>query len=194
LETHRLHPDQLLRPGLWFGLLMILLGVLIAGIWRGDDLPRSWYPTDTNIPAEIALGLAAGTGSAILVGILTQTLPMLRGLLDKILAIIQLENVTLWHALAFGLLAGIPEEILFRGGLQPTLGLILTALLFGLVHAITPLYILYAALAGLGLGGLAEWRGDLWAATAAHFAYDAGLFMVIRWQLQRRELSAPENV
>jgi hypothetical protein len=175
-------------------MLMILSGVLIAGVWRGDDLPGSWYPGDKNIPIEIVLGLVAGVISAVIVSILTQTLPRLRGLLDKILAIIQLENVTLWHALAFGLLAGIPEEILFRGGLQPTLGLILTALLFGIVHAITPLYILYAGLAGLGLGGLAEWRGDLWAATAAHFAYDAGLFIIIRWQLDHKELSAAENV
>ncbi|WP_051378802.1 CPBP family intramembrane glutamic endopeptidase [Derxia gummosa] len=68
------------------------------------------------------------------------------------------------------------EETLFRGGLQaalarrlgPMRGLLLAALVFGLVHAAGgPLLVVLAALAGLGYG-LAWQRGGLAAAMLAH--------------------------
>ncbi len=57
-------------------------------------------------------------------------------------------------------IAGFSEELLFRGLLQPWLerswglagGLIGSSILFGLVHALTPLYAILAALISLYLG------------------------------------------
>jgi uncharacterized protein len=57
-------------------------------------------------------------------------------------------------------IAGISEEILFRGVMQPwleaswgiTAGLIGSNIIFGLVHAVTPLYALLATLVGIYLG------------------------------------------
>jgi membrane protease YdiL (CAAX protease family) len=59
-----------------------------------------------------------------------------------------------------GFLAGITEECLFRGVIQPwleqdwgwALGLIFSNLIFALLHWITPLYALLAGIAGLYLG------------------------------------------
>jgi hypothetical protein len=85
----------------------------------------------------------------------------------------------LWHPLLFGVVAGLPEEFFFRGALQPQIGLLLTALLFGALHAINRAYFIYATLAGLVLGALVAWRGDLWAATIAHGVYDALLFAAL---------------
>ncbi|KJV05726.1 CPBP family intramembrane glutamic endopeptidase, partial [Methylocucumis oryzae] len=61
------------------------------------------------------------------------------------------------HLLLLGAIAGFAEELLFRGVLEPWLasnfgyiaGLLLSNLLFGLVHAVTPLYALLAGLVGL---------------------------------------------
>lgn len=61
------------------------------------------------------------------------------------------------HLLLLGAIAGFSEELLFRGVLEPwlasnlgyTAGLLLSNLLFGLVHAVTPLYALLAGLVGL---------------------------------------------
>lgn len=178
----RLHPNHLLLPAVLFGLGMVLLGALLTGVLRGQDLNQSWYPARPDILAELSLGVGLGLLGVGVVDVLGAFVPPLRRLMDKITQVLDFATIRPWHALVFGLLASIPEEILFRGSLQPITGLLLAALLFGVAHAITPLYMLYAACAGLFLGGLSAWRGDLWAATAAHAAYDAALF----WLIARR--------
>lgn len=74
------------------------------------------------------------------------------------------------------LLAGgsaLGEEMLFRGAMQPTLGLGLTSVIFGLAH-LPPRRELWpwsatAAVVGLGLGGLYEVTGSILAPVIAHF-------------------------
>jgi len=48
--------------------------------------------------------------------------------------IAMLSALPLWAPPLLGIASGVGEEILFRGALQPMLGLIPTSLLFGLVH------------------------------------------------------------
>ena len=65
-------------------------------------------------------------------------------------------------------IAGISEELLFRGVIQPwienswglTTGLIASNIVFGLVHAVTPLYAVLAALVGIYLGLSLDYSGD----------------------------------
>jgi membrane protease YdiL (CAAX protease family) len=65
-------------------------------------------------------------------------------------------------------IAGISEELLFRGVIQPwieaswgiTAGLIASNIVFGLVHAVTPLYAVLAALVGIYLGLSLDYGGD----------------------------------
>ena len=62
--------------------------------------------------------------------------------------------------LILALIAGIAEELLFRGVIQAwieqfwgvTAGLVISNCIFGLVHAVTPLYALLAGLVGIYLG------------------------------------------
>jgi uncharacterized protein len=78
------------------------------------------------------------------------------------------------------LLAGVGEELLFRGVLQtkliswttPMTGLWLASLLFGLAHALSRLYFAFAVAVGLFLGWLAFQFGDLVAPMIAHALYD----------------------
>ncbi len=78
------------------------------------------------------------------------------------------------------LLAGVGEELLFRGVIQmqladwlsPVAGLMIASLLFGLAHAITPAYAVLATIFGLYLGGLWLWSGNLLVAITAHAIYD----------------------
>ena len=81
---------------------------------------------------------------------------------------------------AVALAAGVGEEVLFRGVIQAALagwsgaamGLLLTSLLFGLVHLITPTYAALAGLLGLYLGALALYSGNLLAPILVHALYD----------------------
>jgi CAAX protease family protein len=65
-------------------------------------------------------------------------------------------------------IAGVSEELLFRGVIQPwiesswgiTAGLIGSNIVFGLVHAVTPLYAVLAALVGIYLGLSLDYGGD----------------------------------
>ncbi len=67
---------------------------------------------------------------------------------------------TPWHALILGLSAGVGEELLFRGALQPRFGILLTTLLFTVVHvqySLSPALLEILAI-GLILGWLRQKR------------------------------------
>ncbi|MGR9116532.1 MAG: CPBP family intramembrane glutamic endopeptidase [Gammaproteobacteria bacterium] len=86
-------------------------------------------------------------------------------------------------------IAGFSEELLFRGVIQPwiesawgeTAGLIISNLFFGLVHAITPLYALLAALVGIYLGLALDYGGErnLLTPIMIHGLYDFLAFIMI---------------
>jgi uncharacterized protein len=92
-------------------------------------------------------------------------------------------------------LAGIGEEMLFRGVIQAAaaqeiggqrgvwLGLLLASVLFGLLHPITPTYAVLAGLVGLYLGGLWLASGNLLTPVVAHGAYD---FLALAYLVQVR--------
>ena len=94
-------------------------------------------------------------------------------------------------------MAGLGEEMLFRGVVQaatanavgpprgPWLGLAVSAVTFGLLHAVTPLYCLLAGLIGIYLGGIWLATGNLLTPILAHGVYD---FLVL-WFLVRRRNS-----
>jgi len=81
---------------------------------------------------------------------------------------------------AVSLLAGVGEEMLFRGVLQaalselfgPIAGWLVASAIFGLVHFISPLYAVFATLMGLYLGLLWSWSGNLLVPIATHGLYD----------------------
>ncbi len=78
------------------------------------------------------------------------------------------------------LMAGVAEEAFFRGVVQtalaerfdPTLGLVLASVLFGVMHLITPAYALLAALAGAYLGVLLIAFDNLLVPVVVHGLYD----------------------
>jgi uncharacterized protein len=87
------------------------------------------------------------------------------------------------------LLAGVGEELLFRGVLQPALmrwlgpapGLVAASVLFGLFHPITATYVVLAAGLGLYLGLVAWAGGNLLIVIVAHALYD---FVVLVYLLR----------
>ena len=77
-------------------------------------------------------------------------------------------------------LAGVGEEALFRGVLQPWLdgrlpasvALLVTSLIFGAAHWLTSTYALLASLVGLYLGWLVLASGNLFVPIVTHALYD----------------------
>jgi membrane protease YdiL (CAAX protease family) len=93
--------------------------------------------------------------------------------------------------------AGLGEEMLFRGVLQPVfarwlgpaLGLFLASVLFGLLHPITLTYVVLAALVGVYLGWLYELSGNLLVVIVTHALYDFVMLVYLtRYTLAQEEV------
>ena len=97
-------------------------------------------------------------------------------------------KATLFGLASVSVAAGVGEELLFRGALQPlaergwgpAIGLIAVSLLFGAAHAASTMYFLLAAGVGLYLGWLAQRFDDLVTPMFVHAAYDFAALIVLR--------------
>ena len=92
--------------------------------------------------------------------------------------------------LGISLLAGLGEEILFRGVSQEAftgwfnvwVGVLMASVLFGLMHSITFTYVLLATLMGAYLGCVWLWADhNLLVIVLTHALYD---FLVLLWLLR----------
>jgi len=75
--------------------------------------------------------------------------------------------------------AGIGEELLFRGVLQPLMGTFWSNVIFGLVHFITLPYAILAGLIGGYLGWLLNESENILAPIITHGLYDFLAFLVV---------------
>jgi len=91
-----------------------------------------------------------------------------------------LRRCSVFELFALALLAGVGEELLFRGVVQAALtrevglawGVALASILFGLMHPFTLGYVLLTTLFGAYLGLAWVWTGNLLVPVVAHFLYD----------------------
>jgi len=104
-------------------------------------------------------------------------------------------RLTLGQLAFIAALAGIGEELFFRGmiqmglsaafGMSEWLAIFLTSLLFGLAHAITPMYFFLAFVISLYLGVLFVHTDNLLIPIAVHALYDFFVFLYIRFTPQK---------
>jgi uncharacterized protein len=96
------------------------------------------------------------------------------------------------------ILAGLGEELMFRGLLQaaltqwlaPTAGLIVASMLFGLAHPITAAYAVMGAIFGLYLGLVWQASGNLLVPIVTHAVYD---FVALAYLMARFRRRASER-
>lgn len=89
-------------------------------------------------------------------------------------------NCRWWHFAVISILAGLGEELLFRGLIQTSLvdwlgtwpGIVAAGLLFGLAHPMSKAYIVAAAVIGIYLGWLFVATGNLLTPIITHALYD----------------------
>ena len=179
------HPaaGQLLALALGVELLLVLLAVLWTG-WRGIPLRAGDGPWYSDAFAGV---LAAAAFAAANYWLLRHAPPVL-----PVRAIRRLYRHTLRPLFAgagpleiavIAVAAGIGEEMLFRGALQPEIGLIPASLVFGVMHMGgrgTLVFGCWVAVMGGLLGWLAVATGGLLAPVVAHALYDAAALAYIR--------------
>lgn len=155
----------------------LLLGLTLLAWWLGQP------PTGTRQPGK-------AWSVAILTLLAVPLLAMLLGLVGWQPK--WPDGLWLWLAVNLGVTA-LAEELLFRGLLQTRLvrwlgawpGLLLTALLFGAVHApFSLLFAVLAAIAGLGYGLLFHYSGRLSLAIALHGAVNLLHVLLLSYPLR----------
>jgi hypothetical protein len=164
---------------------------LLLGWWLGLP-PLATLTWDTR---HVLLGLAGTLPMlALFFACLRWPVGPLRGIeqfCDEVIRPL-LGPCTLAELLVIALLAGLGEEMLFRGVAQagfarwwqdPWVGLALASVLFGLCHAITAAYVVLAALMGVYLGWLWLWSGNLLTPVVTHAVYDfVALVVLLRFR------------
>jgi membrane protease YdiL (CAAX protease family) len=84
------------------------------------------------------------------------------------------------------LLAALAEELLFRGVIQAKCGIIAASILFGLLHSVTPAYILLATLIGFYIGLLYNCFQSLLIPIQLHCIYDFGALIYLRYRVKEQ--------
>ena len=105
-------------------------------------------------------------------------------------------------AIALGIAAGVGEEMLFRGVFQYELvgrmgttgALLLSSVVFGLLHAVTPLYAFLATLASLYFGGLYVYFDNLAIPMICHAVYDIGALYFAHWEVSKLSPDEQEEI
>lgn len=157
-------------------------GILVLAILFGWIMgERFWHEMHFN-PRAFAIGIAFSLPLVIAAIASAQSAsPIFRQIRNDFDVVVQLfKDCTILDLFVISILAGLGEEALFRGVLQPyfahwtnpAIGIILAALIFALLHFISRIYVLLVFIIGLYLGALYLYFDNLLIPITTHAAYD----------------------
>lgn len=116
----------------WLLCLLMCAAALAITALSGRD-PSAIFSGGLAVPVQILVGLGLGAAACVnsWVGYkLTAHRPATQHTIQSYSRL----NLAGWNPLWIALAAGIGEELLFRGALQPVIGIVLSSLLFVLAH------------------------------------------------------------
>lgn len=176
-------------------LLLALSWMVVAA--RGQPIATLFHSRH-HPAAQLATGLVlAVAGAAVVMHVVrrAQRLARLREIVREVMAAVAPTRLDM---LFVSLVAGVGEELFFRGALQPLVGLVPAAAIFALLHTGIPrragvaAFATYVFVMGLGLGALFQWSGLL-AAMTAHAAFDFVLLVRASQTLVGEPLAGAES-
>lgn len=188
---------ELLILSLGSGVIYILIALLLYQYFHDTPLGIVLFE-GMPVWQQLGIGILFGMIAATIVGYISYQPPVAEIIRDfTIIDFVLNTRFTLFDRTQISLVAGISEEILFRGAIQPLMGVWWTSVLFVALHGYflfkSPVHIMLGIMMfalSVGLGYLFIWSG-LIAAIVAHIVYDFLLLeAVTRWGVpERRNLS-----
>ncbi len=188
------NPKPLSRSGLVLVLYgaLALVGVLIAAgrddmdVYRLEGVSTAFW-----LVLSPLIGLALGFAVVVSSRFATHRYAWAQSLHREFRKL--LGKLTGREILVLAVASAIGEEVLFRGALQPAIGLWLQAIVFALLHIGPGLrflpWTLWALAMGLAFGLVYQWTGDLGAPIVAHFTIN---FLNLRY-IARVELGGEDD-
>lgn len=167
----------------WFAAAYGMMAAVAAAgtLFLRDSSPLShpapWLtlPRATSHVYSVLLGTAFGALVAILTRVMVPRFAWAKNLHLELRPLAR--DVPFVGIIALALSSSLGEELLFRGLLQPWLGLVGQALLFGIVHQLPGpsrwVWVAWATLVGLAFGAMFALTGSLAGPLAAHAMINA---------------------
>ena len=170
----------------------------IVAIGLGWLLGVNPLETLTWKPAAMGWGVAAAVPLFVMLWLIVK---FPRGPFRKLIDVVDTLLLTMFHGASLAelavvaLMAGIGEELLFRGVVQtalaqwtasPSAAVLVAGVLFGLIHSVTRTYAALAAVVGVYLGWVWLATGNMLAPVVAHAVYDFGALWYLRHTSPRR--------
>jgi membrane protease YdiL (CAAX protease family) len=153
----------------------LLLGTaLLWQAWRPVGLWQMLGWSSWSLPVSVLAALPPLLMIPLLESSLSQRLRWLRIFRENVTSLLApfFGHLRWPEMLAMAFLAGLSEEVFFRGVLQQEIGLICTSVVFGLFHMVSFPYIVWATLTGLYLGWLLQLTQNLWILIFTHTLVD----------------------
>jgi uncharacterized protein len=164
----------------------LLFVAAVVGVLGG----RNVFALGDSVPFGLLVGVIVASGTVTLGIFVYRLSPALRRLSDELAP--HLVDRARWRDLVLvSIFSGVGEEALFRGALQPEIGLVAASLLFGVLH-VGPdrrylVWTLWAVGAGFLFGFLYAWTGGILAPVTAHALHNAATLFL--WKRSRRKQS-----
>jgi uncharacterized protein len=164
--------------------------VAVAMLWNGLR-GRELLALGDSVGLDALIGVLTAAGTVALGVLFYLLVPVMRKIADE-LAPVLVDGTGRAALVLLSICSGVGEEALFRGAMQPELGLVATSLIFGLLH-VGPdrrylVWTAWAILAGFLFGLLYLTTGGIVAPAVAHVLHNAATFLL--WKRSRTAKAA----
>lgn len=180
--------SSFLRSSTLFYLIMGGVGGLVAHYQHKIFISAFTIPSDWHLALRL-LAIAVMGAAVLLIFnyIFEEQFPSFKAFRHILMQMIGAASIP--ASIYLAVVSALGEELLFRGAIQPEIGLIGTALLFGLLHlgpqGIVSVWTLWAVLSGLMFGWMFEQTGSLLPVILCHIFVNTISMLRLRVQYRR---------
>lgn len=166
---------------------MLICALVLAGVFRINLLPLTENPF-----RDILIGFVGTILPLSFFGFFVseraKNIPFVDSLRRTVVKDIKwiFSDTRFFDICLISLLAGIAEELLFRGVIQAKVGIVASSIIFGLLHFITPAYCIIAIVMGFYLGYLYTIFQSILIPMQIHFLYDLGALVYVRYFIRTK--------
>ncbi|MFC0188425.1 lysostaphin resistance A-like protein [Fictibacillus aquaticus] len=184
IKAEDLTPKELIINVYLTQMIFFACAVILSYIF---NIPEPWLTLNAVSQWQFFTGVLSAAAAVSASYVLKRMLPEQSlddgGINEKLFG-----SISTLHILFLSAVIAVCEEYLFRGTLQPLIGLTGSSLVFVLLHfryIKKPFLLLFVVFLSIWLGLLYEWSGSIWLPILFHFLFDAISGMMIARDYRR---------